>query len=300
MPILMKRRDGTITPYRNSEFIPAYLFIPEAILERCPQELRRFPRHLGKLFGDRNTIKIVESDLFIELIIDAYASMVWPYMGVGGYMERFSGYEPSWILAHSPGFWVQGLMDAGIIPTVEELRRMDPMTYVAPVSVEEASALLSFIVPLTMEKHDMAEIIETAREYRCFEDFDTRSSSQKIDFYRRWYHTRSSHAEISLEQIQADYAERYDGEEWDLPNQSLDIDEEVTAAVHVEQFLAKLSEKDRAILELRLSGCTLEEIAADLGYKNHTGVLKRIRKIGRAYEKYAGIDLGFRQQNQTA
>ena len=25
MPILMKRKDGTITPYRNAEFIPAYL-----------------------------------------------------------------------------------------------------------------------------------------------------------------------------------------------------------------------------------------------------------------------------------
>ena len=30
-----------------------------------------------------------------------------------------------------------------------------------------------------------------------------------------------------------------------------------------------------------------------LGYKNHSGVLKRIRKIGQAYEAYTGVDYGF-------
>ena len=40
MPILMKRKDGTITPYRNAEFIPAYLFIPEEIIQKCPQEIK--------------------------------------------------------------------------------------------------------------------------------------------------------------------------------------------------------------------------------------------------------------------
>ena len=47
------------------------------------------------------------------------------------------------------------------------------------------------------------------------------------------------------------------------------------------------------ILELRMSGDTLEEIAEKLGYKNHSGVLKRIRKIGQAYEAYAAVDCGF-------
>ena len=61
----------------------------------------------------------------------------------------------------------------------------------------------------------------------------------------------------------------------------------------VDQFKATLSEKDMKILELRMSGDTLEEIAEKLGYKNHSGVLKRIRKIGQAYEAYAGVDYGF-------
>ena len=303
MSIFMKRKDGTTTPYRNAEFIPAYLFIPEEIIQKCPQEIKRLPRQVGRFFRDWNTIEIIESDLFLELIIDAYASMVWPYMGVGGSMERFSGYEPAWIFAHSPAYWIQGLMDAGVMPTAEELGNLSPETYVDFVSLEAASALLSFIVPLTMEKHDMPEIIEVAREFRCFEDFDTRNSNQKTDFYRRWYHTRSIHAELSLEQLlHPDSEEDEDGKkkERDLPDPRVDVDEEVVAAVDADRFLAGLSEKDRQILLLRLSGHTLEEIADKLGYKNHSGVLKRIRKIGNAYEKYAGIDLGFRQQKITA
>ena len=61
----------------------------------------------------------------------------------------------------------------------------------------------------------------------------------------------------------------------------------------VDQFKATLSEKDMAILEMRMQGYTLEEIAGKLGYQNHSGVLKRIRKIGQTYEAFTGEDLGF-------
>ena len=61
----------------------------------------------------------------------------------------------------------------------------------------------------------------------------------------------------------------------------------------VDQFKATLSDKDMEILKMRMEGKTLEEIAKKLGYQNHSGVLKRIRKIGLAYEKFTGIDYGF-------
>ena len=57
-----------------------------------------------------------------------------------------------------------------------------------------------------------------------------------------------------------------------------------------------LSEKDKVILKMRMDGYTLEEIADELGYANHSGVLKRIRKIGQAYEKYADVDFGFSER----
>lgn len=71
------------------------------------------------------------------------------------------------------------------------------------------------------------------------------------------------------------------------------MEETAVAQALVDQFKATLSEKDMQILELRMNGDTLEEIAEKLGYKNHSGVLKRIRKIGQAYEAYTGVDYGF-------
>ena len=46
-------------------------------------------------------------------------------------------------------------------------------------------------------------------------------------------------------------------------------------------------------MALRLKGCPLEEIANLTGFQTHSAVLKRIRKVGKAYERFAGTDLGF-------
>ena len=99
-----------MTRYQNAEFIPAFLFLPETVLNRCPQELH-LPRTVFSFFHDRDVIKVVESDLFIELMMDGYAFLVWPYLGVRGYMESYSDYDPVYIIAHSAHFWVQELTD---------------------------------------------------------------------------------------------------------------------------------------------------------------------------------------------
>lgn len=158
---------------------------------------------------------------------------------------------------------------------------------------------LRYIVPNVMKKHRMDEIIQVAREYPCFEDFDFRKSNQKTDFIRKWYHTRTKHPMISLEEFQEAYADAHGGQEYEEPDPSQNVEETVVAQALVDQFKATLSEKDMQILELRMSGDTLEKIAEKLGYKNHSGVLKRIRKIGQAYEAYTGVDYGFENDKIT-
>ena len=138
MPIRLKRPDGSVTPYKNAEYIPAYLFLPAAILDRCPQELQ-LPRTVRSYFHDRNVISTVESDLFTELIIDGYAYLVWPYLGVPGYMENYSGFDPVYIIAHSPVFWVQTLQDEGVIPMVEDLMQSGQSAIMGRPSEAEVS-----------------------------------------------------------------------------------------------------------------------------------------------------------------
>ena len=290
MPIHLKRLDGTVTRYRNAEYIPAYLFLPESVLNRCPQELH-LQRTVFSFFHDRDVIRVVESNLFIELMMDAYAFLVWPHLGVRGYMESYSGYDPVYIIAHSPCFWVQELTDERILPTVEDLFRSGQAETMAYPSEAVVSDFLAQIIPAAMSKYNLDVVIETAMAMRCPEDFDFRQSGVKIDFFRQWYHTRTQRAKFSLEAYNEKRFNQYVANDIDIPDTTTDMEASVIAQADVERFLTGLNEKDRQILELRLQGWTMEEIAAKLDYKNHSGVLKRLKKIGEAYQKYAGDDL---------
>jgi hypothetical protein len=291
---MLKRTNGAVTPFRNAEYLPAYFFIPQSLLAQCGTELNSIPRNPRKLISNWDAIAIVESDLFRLLIIDAYAFMVWPFLCPGVKREIYSGYEPSWIFAHSPAYWVQKLQDEKIIPTAEDLFKDGGVDVdFGYVDEREVEALFCVIVPQVIEKHKMQEVMDIAREYRCFEDFDFRKSRQKTDFYRQWYHTRTKHPTLSLEGFQEDYAAAHDGQEWDFPDESADMTRNIVDKVQVKQFLATLTEKDRQMLTLRMEGLTHQEIAGKLGYRNHSGVLKRIRKIGEQYENFTGTNLGF-------
>jgi RNA polymerase sigma factor (sigma-70 family) len=48
----------------------------------------------------------------------------------------------------------------------------------------------------------------------------------------------------------------------------------------VEQFLGELASRERRVFELRLQGCTVPEISAEVGRTEYTveGVLRKIRK----------------------
>lgn len=162
------------------------------------------------------------------------------------------------------------------------------------ISEEEISETFTWLVPQTMAHHNMNAVIDTAKEFRCFEDFDYRNSRQKIDHYRKWYHTRVKNITVeSLEEIKERYAENNDGMDWDIPDERSDMNRTVLEPMVVSEFLASFSETDRQILIMRMEGITLEKIAEKLGYKTHSAIHKRIRKIGLAYEKFTGEDLGF-------
>lgn len=297
MSILLKRKNGEITPFRNAEYISAFYFIPKSILDKCGEEISSIPRNPRKLLQDHRAIKIIESDLFKLVIIDAYAFMVWPFMGLGAKREIYSGYEPSWRYAHAASIWIKGMEDEGVIPKPQEILKSSNVDEeFGYISEEEISETFTWLIPKIMAKHNMNEIIAVAADYRCFEDFDYRKSRQKIDFYRKWYHTRAKISVESLDELKERYAENNDGTDWDVPDERSDMNRTVLEPMAVNEFLASLSETDKQILTMRMEGITLEKIAEKLGYKTHSAVHKRIRKIGLAYEKFSGEDFGFSQK----
>jgi DNA-directed RNA polymerase specialized sigma24 family protein len=89
--------------------------------------------------------------------------------------------------------------------------------------------------------------------------------------------------------------EVYDDDEWEVPDPVSSFEDEVIENVDVQKFLSTLPEKDKTILQMRQDGYTLQEIADELEYKTHSAVLKRIKSIGRKYEKYSGLSFGFKR-----
>lgn len=295
MTILLKRDDGMTTPLKNAEYLPAFFLIPEGIRQKCGKELDVIPREIGRLWKDKDAHRTIESDHFLLAVIDAYAYMVWPFITPDTMkMEIYSGYDPIWKIAHMPNYWIQEMVLCGILPRAEQIFTYPP-GYCFPIIPEETVyGILSVIVPRAMMRNGLWDVVRTVKEYRCFEDYDERESNRKTDFYRKWYHTRTKHPLESYEQFQEDWQELHGGVEWDSEDPAVKTQDEIITEIDIESFVRSLSDKDRQLLQLRRSGKTYEEIAKAVGYKTHSAVGKRLKKIGEKYEAFAGIDLGFR------
>lgn len=298
MPIKIKREDGSCTEYRNARLIPAFLMIPEELLKRCGKELYDLPRTRAALLGDRSVIRQVESDLFLECIVDAYAYMAWPHMGQKGRLEDWSGNSPCWRVAHAASLWIDELSALGLLYTFPqwlEATEPRPTTPFGFVPYETVDRFLSIAVPNVMQRDGYWEWLNYVQKHPCFEDFDERRYSwQKADFIKKWNHSRTKHpTALSCEVLRIH--EIVDGAEAGLlhANEHSEFEDNITAQIDAERFLQTLSETDQKILALRLKGRTLEEIAKALGFRTHSAVLKRIRKIGKAYERFVGEDYGF-------
>lgn len=153
------------------------------------------------------------------------------------------------------------------------------------VSVYRNSELipLFYLIPKSMLEKAGKEFLEIPRK--------------PVDFMRKWYHPRSKHPIVSLEAEIEKHAEYNDGQELEFGDANATTEEQILSKIMVKQFMESLSEKGRKILKMRLVGYTLEEIAQELGYKNHSGVQKRITKIGLAYQEFTKDDLGFGEEN---
>lgn len=308
MALYLEQKGGAFHQIENAELLPAFYFIPKDLLDQFPQQLQEIPRSLDEVVHSWKALRAVENKLFLQAIIDGYAWLAWPYIGVKGYMEAYSGFDPAWIFAHSLK-WVEVMTEEGVLPSVEELYEQGAREHMGFVSNEEFHLLFSKIVPMTLEKYHMDDVLEYVKRHRCFEDYDSRISHPRENFFRDWYHRRTRHPETSLEQWKngfkwLDRGEKaYDPEREftprDVEDERIQVEEQVTAEIDVAAFMAALSEKDREILRLRMEGWTHQEIAERVGYKTHSAVLKRIRKIGEAYEKFSGEPLGFRQKAET-
>ena len=262
-------------------YLPLVYLLPYDLISRFPT-LRRLPRSMGALNASPEWGEVILSQQFFGEITDAVASLVFPHFGFGGWKEHYTGYSPVWRLSYALPLWATGVekvrgwgMQALFaLPPDYEIPFCDP---------EDVRQVMKQVVEETIEEQGWGPILEVIRNMPCEEDFERWDTNVRKDFLRKWYHTRSKRVQtVSLEECMEDEDSRIHS----LPDPKGDFTEQVESEDFCRRFKATLSQKDMAILELRVEGYTLEEIADRLGYKTHSAVVKRMEAIKKRFLQY--------------
>jgi hypothetical protein len=256
------------TRFKGHGPLMMFYLLPEEIVART--NLTDFPRDPYKALDDPKWREVYESDYFQLVLTDAWAWLIWDYLGVRGGMEQYSGYDPIWQLAHAYTYWMLVFFTMGLKP--ERYFNLEPGDMLRYLTREETDATISDMMTYFMVKSTFRQWRDAVLEHRAHEDYDTRRSSVKVDFHRKWYHTR---AKVKVDDIiQA-------GEE-----PSYYPEDGIISRLDSERFTDSLEYKNQRIVKLLLAGYTQAEIGKILGFANHSGVNKRIKKIGEAYLEY--------------
>lgn len=265
----------------NIRFLPLMFFLPEELIVRCPT-LMRLPRNLHIILSSQKLLDIVESDQFLDGIFNAASLLTFPHFGFKGWKEDYTGYHPAWILSGAVATWAY-MLDTVVGVNMSALLEI-PYTQEIPFMPQEfVTRCMKMIVEKVIKDGNLQPVLDAVREMPCDEDFERRNSNVRRDFIRKWYHTRAKGVQtVSLEECMEDE----DGHIHELEDTAAAFEDNVIAEDFCERFEATLSGRDMEILAMRVEGFTLDEIARALGYKNHSGVQKRMTAIKKRFIEY--------------
>ncbi len=272
-------------PYdTNLRYLPLVYLLPSDLIERCPT-LCALPRCLSEIAASDEMMDMITGNAFLKEIMDAAASLAFPHFGFGSWKEHYTDYSPVWRLSYALPIWAK-LIEEKTGWGLQALFRMRPGTQIPFADPERIRELFGKVVKRAIEEQGWQPILDVVREMPCDEDFEPWQTNVRIDFQRKWYHTRSKNVQtVSLEELMESDE---DGSIFYIPDATQNVEAYVIAKDFAERFLATLSEKDRQIVQLRQDGYTYAEVADKLGYKNHSGVIKRIEVIKKQFKEYKG------------
>lgn len=138
-----------------------------------------------------------------------------------------------------------------------------------------------------MNTVDYDNLVQVCREFGTPEDFsDIKTNYPRNEFEEKYNHTKAK-TKVTFSTLAADYAmdvERING---------YSPEELAVSSALVADFYEELDEIDLAILKLKIEGKTLEEIADILGFKTHSAIQKRMKRI---QQQYLDFDPDFRKE----
>ena len=259
---------------RNQIFLlPLFYTFPAEVVAKS--EFRNLPRNMYTALTDAESLERIQSKQFLKDMANMTAAMVWMHLGHKGWMEVYSGYSPAYVFTHMLRHW------RNLFYTV--YREVNPIELFQQgvtfdwLSLEESKEVWTRIVAFSDEHFSIVrKVIGVEKELPCFEDFDLKSGTARhsrayYDFLRKWYHTKTKHPIILTNRI---------------PHRIGIWTNSADFRLDWESFVKSLEPAERKIIELKLQGKTQKEIAKIMGYKTHSAVQKRLKKIHTDYDNW--------------
>lgn len=160
-------------------------------------------------------------------------------------------------------------------------------SYLDDPDVEKhADDFLNNAVKKAMQVMNYEEMAQAVQENAAYEDFnhDKFNNYRSTDFDRKWNHSRSKIETVSLNEMASAVNDEGESSPMQVADSSVNVEDEVIANLTGDNFWDSISEDDRTLLKMRMSGKTQQEIADALGYKTHSAVAKRLQKLKELFE----------------
>ena len=168
---------------------------------------------------------------------------------------------------------------------VEDLTDKEIM-YVVEKVAEVASEVGTNVI---MQGQQVPELFGISAQIPQHEDFSDKLSTDKINFYKKWTHSDTKlGAPLLFSELSEDEATDIEGaKNFFGSNPGM----EIKYKFFRDEYAKTLDGVDKEIYYLSEQGYKQKEIAKKLGYKNHSAVSKRMKKMNSNFQEF----LGFKQ-----
>ncbi|WP_231109956.1 sigma-70 family RNA polymerase sigma factor [Mycobacterium avium] len=282
------------TKTRYFEYAPLFHLLPRRTLERFG-----LPLYRGGQWPFLTDVWSPDRYLpanFAHKLSRAWAATVWRHLMPGSPLIGFTKDDPIRLLAHDLDFWIPPIIqvmeaemrtwpevDKGVEPQAVTLNDGSVLRGATAVNPRVGGELwtgeddAAEFVRDTVEAADgtgrLRAILDAVRSHRVEDDFSHRWSYAREDFERKLHRKRSK--------VKVRFVELTDT----IPVQGPET--EIVDRLVFNDFLALLDPREREVVVLLRSGTTkLTEIADIMGYRNHSPISKRLKRIREAADRF--------------
>lgn len=277
----------------NLFWLTLFYALPQELVEKRADYMN-LPRNIHQVLASDECRKLIQTDTFLELVLDCYAWAAWQffqvpkqdgsYQDIPGDWKHYSGDFPLWRLSYEIIRHFRNKFETEMEWSFQCLFLMDKDDELPWLSYRHFGNLVGNLTDLIVKEQNWQPMIDEVWNNRQVNDYSGKNVNKR-DFMRSWMHSRTAQ-HISIEEV-LETGVKLDGEMlFEIADPREEFENKVLSELHMEQFKGGLKEQDKQILQMRYEGYSLKEIAAKVGFKTPSAVGKHIEKIAGAYEDF--------------